>query len=266
MGTQSTLAPSDVSATTNTLRTTAVAILAAGMGKRMGNPNLAKVLAPLQSKPLLHYVLEQAECISAKIVVIVGHQRESVIEFATSVLPTVEFAVQEQQLGTGHALQQIVPLFANEPDCNIVILSGDVPLLKASTLDALLQHHCNVHAQATVLTTVVNTPTGYGRIIRDAANNVETIVEEKDATEEQKRITEINSGVYVFQSEYLFQALAELQNNNAQNEYYLTDTLHILRNQGFVVSALQTPNAYEVHGINTIADLETAAQHLTAQQ
>ncbi|MBK6760250.1 MAG: NTP transferase domain-containing protein [Ignavibacteria bacterium] len=243
-------------------RELAVAILAAGQGKRMGNPDLAKVLAPLFGKPLLGYVLEQAsELHPTHVVVIIGHQRDAVRSFVASAAPHATCVVQDQQLGTGHAVQQTAPVLENT-DTDVIILSGDVPLLTSSTLQELVTRHRSMRAVATVLTAIVPDPTGYGRIIRDNNGSVRAIVEHKDATPEQLAVNEINSGVYVVHSTELFRALANVTNSNAQGEFYLTDIISILQREKLVVEAWCAPSWEEIHGINTVADLERAAQLL----
>lgn len=241
-------------------RELAVVILAAGQGKRMGNPDQAKVLAPLNGKPLLGYVLEQASALHpTHVVVIVGHQRNAVQSFVESVSSSARCVVQDQQLGTGHAVEQTAPLLA-KLDANVIILSGDVPLLQSSTLLELVTHHERMRAVATVLTARVPNPTGYGRIIRDADGNLIAIVEHKDATDKQRAIDEINSGIYVVHSTELFEALSHVTNANVQGEYYLTDIIGILQKRHAVVEAWCAPSWEELHGINTTEDLERAAQ------
>lgn len=240
----------------------AVAILAAGQGKRMGNPNLAKVLNPLHGRPLLGYVLEQAATLDPSyVVVIVGHQRDAVQEFVATDMPSAVCVVQDQQLGTGHAVLQTSGVLANA-DCDVLILSGDVPLLTRQTLASFADNHQNSASVVSVLTATVPDPTGYGRIIRDNAGNLQRIVEHKDATEQERSVCEINSGIYIVHSSALFAALEGLSNNNAQGEYYLTDIIAILQERGNAVSAWLAPSWEELHGINTIADLEHAAQIL----
>ena len=240
----------------------AVAILAAGQGKRMGNPNLAKVLNPLKGRPLLGYVLEQAETLHpSHVVVIVGHQRESVMEFVASIMPSAVCVVQEQQLGTGHAVQQTKSVLA-DANCDVLILSGDVPLLTQETLTLFAEHHKSTGSVVSVLTAAVPDPTGYGRIIRASDGSLQRIVEHKDATDDERQVTEINSGIYIVHSQDLFSALEGLSNENAQGEYYLTDIVSILQSRGRTVSAWLAPSWEEIHGINTLVDLERAAQLL----
>lgn len=246
-------------------RELAVAILAAGQGKRMGNPNLAKVLAPLDGKPLLGYVLDQSAALSPDaLVVIVGHQREAVAAFVAESMPSASCVVQDRQLGTGHAVQQTAEVLS-ERHADVIILSGDVPLLRASTLQTLLRRHRESDAVATVLTAHVPDPTGYGRIVRDSSGKLIRIVEHKDATDEERAITEINSGIYVVRSEALFPALDRVSNANAQGEFYLTDIVGILTADGLAVDAWCAPSWEELHGINTSADLEHAAELLHNQ-
>lgn len=249
-------------------RELAVAILAAGQGKRMGNPNLAKVLAPLDGKPLLGYVLDQSAALAPNtIIVIIGHQREAVAAFVSESMPSACCVVQDRQLGTGHAVQQTAAVLSDR-HADVIILSGDVPLLSTSTLQTLLRHHRENDAVATVLTAHVPDPTGYGRIVRDSSGKLLRIVEHKDATEAERAITEINSGIYVVRSETLYPALDRVSNANAQGEFYLTDIIGILTDDGLVVDAWCAPSWEELHGINTIADLEHAAAllHKRTQQ
>jgi UDP-N-acetylglucosamine diphosphorylase/glucosamine-1-phosphate N-acetyltransferase len=228
----------------------------------MGNPNLAKVLNPLHGRPLLGYVLEQAATLGPiNIVVIVGHQRESVTAFVASEMPTAHCVVQDQQLGTGHAVLQTRTVLADSQS-EVLILSGDVPLLTAETLQAFAEHHRSSGAVASVLTAEVPDPTGYGRIVRAQSGALQRIVEHKDASDDERTITEINSGIYIVQSAELFNALDGLSNDNTQGEYYLTDIISILQTAGSQVSAWRAPSWQEIHGINTIADLEHAAQIL----
>lgn len=241
-------------------RALAVVILAAGQGKRMGNPNVAKVLAPLHGRPLLGYVLDQARALHPeKIVPIIGHQRDAVRAFVEIECPEAQCVEQVEQLGTGHAVQQTKPLLG-ALHSDVIILSGDVPLLSSQTLQVLLQAHRNGGASCTVLTTSVDDPTGYGRIVRSDEGALLRIVEHKDATPLELSIREINSGVYVVQAEELYPALDLVQNSNAQGEYYITDIINILQRRGATVIAHRTDDAIEVQGINTVADLERATE------
>lgn len=246
-------------------RELAVAILAAGQGKRMGNPNLAKVLAPLNGKPLLGYVLAQSNELSPQlVVVIVGHQREAVAAYVSEAMPRAMCVVQNQQLGTGHAVQQTAPLLATT-DTDVIILSGDVPLLRAATLQALVDRHRASDAVATVLTARVPDPAGYGRIVRSSDGHLLRIVEHKDATNDERKLDEINSGIYIVRANELYPALDRVSNANAQGEYYLTDIIGILQSEGKRVDAWCAPSWEELHGINTVADLEHAALLLNSR-
>lgn len=244
---------------TNRDRDLAVAILAAGQGKRMGTPGQAKVLALLEDRPLLGYVLEQASAVEpVAIAVIVGHQRDAVAAYVTDVAPGATCVIQEEQRGTGHAVQQTRSLFHGRP-LDILILSGDVPLLTAGTLRTLFANHRDSGASLTVLSTIVDDPTGYGRVVRDADGTVAAIVEHKDASDPQRAIREINAGIYCVKAEHLYAALDHVNADNVQQEYYLTDIVAILLSDGHPVTAVVAPDWHEVHGINTVADLERAS-------
>lgn len=227
----------------------------------MGNPDLAKVLTPLHGTPLIGYVLDQARALAPDVIVaIIGHQREAVRAYVATVAPEAQCVVQEEQRGTGHAVQQtrsiLEPLHAD-----VIILSGDVPLLSAATLRAMVQAHRDERAACTVLTTSVADPTGYGRIIRDQHHGaLLRIVEHKDATSAELLVHEINAGVYVVRTDVLFQALDRVHDTNAQGEFYLTDIIDILKHDGATVIAYHTADAVEVQGINTIADLQRAEE------
>lgn len=245
----------------------AVVIMAAGKGKRMGNPDLAKVLTLLDGKPLLQYVIEQSSSLKpAALVVVVGHQHDAVRAFVSSAYPEATCVLQSEQLGTGHAVQQAKDCVVNHLESgdntasNVLILSGDVPLLTSTTLAALLDHHLRSAAALTVLSTTVPNPFGYGRIVRDSKGELQSIVEQKDATASETTLNEINSGVYVVRTGPLFDALDRVRNANAQHEYYLTDIVGILKSDGARVEAFHTQRWEEVHGINTAADLARAAE------
>lgn len=247
--------------TEHTLSTTplAVVILAAGKGKRMGDPERAKVLTPLFSKPLLGYVLDQAAPLApSRIVVIIGHQRHAVRTFVSEYSPTSTCAEQLEQLGTGHAVMQTRQALDGF-DGDVLILSGDVPLVRTSTLQHLVQQHRASGATATVLSARVPDATGYGRIVRDGQGALQSIIEHKDANDEQRSIDEINSGIYVVDANALFDALSHVGNSNAQQEYYLTDIIGIFGAQCMTISAWCGPSWEELHGINTPADLQRAA-------
>lgn len=233
----------------------AVAILAAGKGKRMGNPDTAKVMTLLKGQPLIQYVMDQTAALNAsKVVVIVGHQKQAVQEFVSAYRQGTYFVEQTEQLGTGHAVMQTKALL-DLPDLNVLILSGDVPLLSSETLADLLNQHVQHNAAATVLSTSLSDPTGYGRVVTSANNEFEKIVEHKDASPAELLVSEINSGVYVVKARDLFHSLSLVSNSNAQGEYYLTDIIKILKDQSKKVIRVHTNNEWEVQGINTPADL-----------
>lgn len=241
----------------------ATVILAAGQGKRMNNPDSPKVLAELNGKPLIKYVLELTQKINAeKNVVIVGHKKELIIDFVNSLKDNkIEFAEQNEQLGTGHAVDQSREILQNFVG-NILILCGDVPLIKSNTIMNFIEQYENSESDISVLSMIANNPKGYGRIIRDDENNFLAITEEKDANETKKLIREVNSGIIIAKADLLYNALSKLQNNNAQGEYYLTDVIDIIRSMGKKVTAFSTTNFDELQGINTFEDLERAKSFL----
>lgn len=240
-----------------------VLILAAGLGTRMRS-DLAKVLHELDGRPLINHVCRTAAALAPKtIYVVIGHQGE---EVEAAVLgeahgQEIEFVTQEQQLGTGDAVNA-ARAFLEESDSTLVVLSGDVPMIRPETLAALVQHHhryLDRGASCTILTVRLPDPTGYGRVIRGDAGGFERIVEQKDATEEEKQVTEINAGIYCFDSKKLFSALRAVSNNNAQGEYYLTDVPALLKDAGEDVAVFQFNDAQEIEGVNNrvqLADLE----------
>lgn len=237
----------------------ATIILAAGKGKRMKS-DLPKVLHPINGRPMIHYVIDVAEQIgSQRIVLIIGHKKEMVEEATRD--REVEYVVQREQLGTGHAVLQTRPLFEDFHG-DILVLSGDVPLLRAETLRQLIRTHQEENPLATLLTAEMDDPTGYGRVIRDDHGLVSRIVEEKDASPREKAIREINVGIYLFKARPLFKTLPLIDNNNAQREYYLPDVLKIYVQRGERVAALLTPDVEETHGINNVEQLKQAEQIL----
>jgi bifunctional UDP-N-acetylglucosamine pyrophosphorylase/glucosamine-1-phosphate N-acetyltransferase len=236
-------------------------VLAAGKGTRMKS-DLPKVLHRLAGRPLLDHVLDTAaEAGIDHTVVVVGHEAELVR--STCARPGLSFALQQPQLGTGHAVQMGMPQVRPGGWC--VVLAGDVPLLRASTLARLIDETLATGAAATVLTCVVDDAGAYGRIIKDAQGLVVKIVEARDATPEEKAIGEYNSGVFCFRTGDLVEALASLRTDNDQGEYYLTDTVAFLVGQGRQVAAVQTDDPDEVIGINTVDELAAAERLLGAR-
>jgi UDP-N-acetylglucosamine diphosphorylase/glucosamine-1-phosphate N-acetyltransferase len=234
-------------------------ILAAGKGTRMKS-DLAKVMHVLDGKPLLYYSIAAAkEAGAEKIVAIIGHQADDVREkFANSGCIFVE---QKPQLGTGHAVLQAKDVLAGYKGLT-VILCGDVPLLKATTIKALVDNHLAAGAVVSVLTTIPPPPHAYGRIVKDNKGNVLKIVEHKDATKEQKKIGEINTGIYCVDTGFLFSALGKVNNNNQQHEYYLTDIVEIACREGQKVKSYLVSDYMEVMGINTVEELSRAEKYL----
>lgn len=245
----------------------AVVVLAAGKGTRMNNPGKAKVMFTLSGVPMIDYVIRQAIALHAEpIVAVVGYEKQGVVHYLSSTFPQrVVFAEQNEQLGTGHAVAQAQKALAGCTG-NILILSGDVPLLRADTLRAFAESHEQHKAVLSVLAVEAADPTGYGRIVRDANGQFERIVEHKDATEQERAICDINSGIYIVQAQHLFLALEQVQNKNAQGEYYLTDIVDILRKQGHSVHAWRSTAFGEVQGINTVEQLAAAEEYLLAAQ
>ncbi|HZV11633.1 MAG TPA: sugar phosphate nucleotidyltransferase [Candidatus Kapabacteria bacterium] len=242
----------------------AIVILAAGQGTRMKDPSKAKVLYPVSGKPMIDYVIKRAaELTPEKIVLIVGYRKELVIEHIQKSFPVspIEFALQEPQLGTGHAVMQAETCLRNFTG-NVLILYGDVPMLSGQTLRKLIESHATARAAATVLTADLQDPTGYGRIIRSANGALEKIVEHKDATELERSVKEVNSGIYVFDKEKLFDALENITPANAQGEYYLTDVIGIFRKKGLTVAAVKADKPYEILGINSLDQLQEAEAYL----
>lgn len=238
----------------------AILIMAAGKGTRMKS-DLPKVLHRANNKPVIEYVLETAGRLRPdRTIVIVGHEAQKVRKTISSYPVTT--VLQQPQLGTGHAVMQaenLLKQFKGE----VVILSGDAPLVRSTTLENLIAFHRGNHAAATVLTAVLEDPSGYGRIIRKPeSEEVIKIVEHRDATTEEREIKEINSGVYVFDAEVLFDALGQIGSDNAQGEYYLTDVFAVCFGKGSKVCGWRVECADEIRGINTPEQLREAEELL----
>ena len=244
----------------------AVIILAAGKGKRMRS-HLPKVLHPLVNRPLLSHVIDLAKGLNPeRIIVVIGHGAERIREvFTPPAFPPlqggesggVEFVEQKEQLGTGHAVQQTGESL-RDYDGNILILSGDVPLLKTDTIRKLIKIHTESDAVVTVLTSEVDNPSGYGRVVRDSNRRAVNIIEEKDASPEIKKITEINSGIYCFKKDFMFDALKKIDKNNIQQEYYLTDVVGLAFKSSLKIETLIAEDPNEIVGINTQEELKEA--------
>ena len=229
-------------------------ILAAGMGTRMKS-KMPKVLHKVCGKPLSKWVIDASKAAGAdKVCAVVGHKAETVKEVLGDVC---EFALQAEQKGTGHAVIQAIDVIKNSKG-EVVILNGDTPLITAETINKAIEYHKNNGNQATVITAILDDATGYGRIVRDNDGSVLKIVEQKDASEEEKKINEVNSGMYVFDAQSLVYALDKITPNNAQGEYYLTDTLEILLSAGKKIGGYAISDNDEIRGINDRVQLNEA--------
>ncbi len=236
-----------------------VAILAAGKGTRMKSAR-PKVLHEVAGLPMIEHVLAAASRLSpASITIVVGHQGETV-RGALAAHGHIEFVVQEPQLGTAHALLTTEPLLRDQTG-TLVLLSGDVPALTASTLKELVETHTRTGAATTVVTAHVAQPHGYGRIVRDGGK-IARIVEEKDASAAVRAITEINAGIYAFDLAGLFDAIRSIGAANAQREYYLPDLVAIHRDAGRVVETVTVDDAADIQGINSRAELASVGRSL----
>ncbi|HET6718481.1 MAG TPA: NTP transferase domain-containing protein, partial [Rhodocyclaceae bacterium] len=237
-----------------------IVILAAGQGKRM-HSHLAKVLHPLAGKSLVRHVIDTARQLAPdRLCLVVGHGGEAVK--AAMAAPDLSFAVQAEQLGTGHAVLQAAPLL--DRSGVTLILYGDVPLITAGSLQKIV---ANAADGICVLTVELNDPTGYGRIVRDAAGRVTHIVEQKDATAEQRAIREVNTGIMAVDTAHLLRWLAALNNDNAQGEYYLTDIIAMAAGEGIAIKTTHPLGEWEVLGVNNklqLADLERRHQRRIA--
>lgn len=228
-------------------------ILAAGMGTRMKS-NMPKVLHKVCGKPLCKWVIDASKAAGAdRVCAVIGHGADMVKE---TLGDTCEYALQSEQKGTGHAVKMAAD-FIKTAD-KVVILNGDTPLIKAETIKKAVEYNAAKGEMATVITAILPDATGYGRIVRDADGGVLKIVEQKDASDEEKKIREINSGMYVFDAKSLAFALEKITPNNAQGEYYLTDTLEILLNAGKKVGAYAIEDNDEIRGINDRVQLNEA--------
>lgn len=235
-------------------RPTAV-ILAAGEGTRMKSGK-AKVLHQVCGKSMIRHVVDAVKNAGLdKIIVVIGHQAEAVRDELEG--EGVSFAVQKERLGTGHAVMQAGSLL-DRHEGTVMILAGDTPLLRSETLREFYEFHGREGVSATVMSAVMDNADGYGRVIRDGKGDLLGIVEHGDATKEQKRIREINSGLFCFESADLFSALNKVDRRNVQGEYYLTDVMAILRGEGKRIAVYRCPRNTEVLGINDCDQLETA--------
>ena len=229
--------------------------MAAGLGTRMKS-NRAKVLHELGGAPLIAHVVRAAQALEPRsIIVIVGHQAEEVERAALAeVGELASFVVQEKQRGTGDAVESARSLLENS-DSLVLVLSGDVPMIRVETLQKFIEHHNDTRSACSILSVRLENPTGYGRIVRDESGAFRKIVEQRDATEEERQVREINSGIYCFEAKELYRALRKVEPKNDQGEYYLTDVAEIILASGGTVSVFVINDPREVSGVNTRAEL-----------
>lgn len=232
----------------------AIVILAAGLGTRMKS-NKAKVLHKVCGKPMVNYVVETASKIAgSNLVLVVGHQADKVQQ-TVSDLGSFGYAYQKEQLGTGHAVLCALPLLPDRCQ-QVLILYGDVPLIKAETLSTLIRVHSDEKRDISILAVEFEDPRGYGRILLDESGRVRAIVEEADASAQQKRIRLINTGIYCVKKEFLLRAVPRIKSDNAQGEIYLTDIVGIAYNEKRPIGVTVGGDPFEVIGINTIQELK----------
>ena len=231
-----------------------ICILAAGKGTRM-NSSLPKVLHEINNKPLINHVIETSMSLSPeKIIAIIGYKKELVKQSIAKY--SIDYAYQEEQKGTAHAIEQCLEQI-QETSGNTLVLSGDVPFITKETLDILVNTHNRNNSLASLISAKMDNPSGYGRIVRDDDNKFTRIVEHKDANSEQLDIMEINSGIYMFDSEILCEKILLIKNNNNQQEYYLTDIFDFVDKDR--ISVIKTTNVQEINGINTLEQLKNIA-------
>ena len=228
-------------------------ILAAGKGTRMKSDRL-KVAHEVAGKPIVQCVIDTVNGLSVdRIFVVVGHQAELLKSVITD--DNITFIAQGEQLGTGHAVMQVIPELKANADDTVFVLAGDCPLIHADTIRGLIAVHQGQRSAATVLSARLSEPGMYGRILRGKSFDLEGIKEAKDCDDEELSINEINTGVYAFQYDALVEALSQVTDNNSQQEYYLTDVIHILKQKGVMVGAYCTEDPDAVTGVNTRQDL-----------
>ncbi|HWR83563.1 MAG TPA: NTP transferase domain-containing protein [Candidatus Deferrimicrobium sp.] len=240
------------------MRDRAAIVLAAGKGKRMKS-DLPKVLHLIHGRPMITILMDTLVKLHfSKLVVVIGFKGE-LVEKSLAGYP-VSLVWQRQQLGTGHAVEMTRPILGEFEGTTLVAL-GDVPFLSAASIERLFDIHRRTKAAATCLSAVIDEPAGYGRIVREGDTDIlKEIVEDKEASDQVRRIREINTGTFCFDNQHLFSALREVDNSNVQREYYLTDTINILRRNKLAAAVVTADNADEVLGINSVEQLEILAR------
>ncbi len=234
-------------------------ILAAGKGTRMKSETTPKVLHQIMGKTLLGYVMDNVKNFVSEQFIIVGHHADEVEQFVKCNYQNAKTVLQSPQLGTGHAVSMVCPELVNY-DGLVIILCGDTPLVREETLKAFVEFHKTNNSDITVMSTIFDNPTNYGRIIREEDNSLKCIVEEKDATPEQKAVKEVNAGIYCLDWKKVKDAFGQLKSNNAQGEYYLTDIISWGKGQNLNVSAYILQNSDEIYGINSRQNLAVATK------
>ena len=239
----------------------AAIILAAGKGVRMRS-DLPKVFHRLLDRPILDHVIQTVKALNpSRVFVVVGYKKELIMDYFKDA--GVGFVIQAEQLGTGHAVMQAESQL-KDFEGEILVLAGDVPLLRSETLKELIEFHREHKASATDLTAKLPDAGNYGRVVRDAEGHILKIVEKKDASQQELEIREINTGTFCFDSKVLFEVLKEIKPENVQKEYYLTDTIEIMRKKGLPVFACKASDYKETLGINTKEQLQELENHLKA--
>lgn len=227
-------------------------IMAAGKGTRMKSKN-SKLIQKIYGKEVVKRAVENAKKANiTDVIAVVGYQKEQVMNVLGN---EVKYVEQKEMLGTGHAVMQAIPFLKGKKG-KVLVLNGDVPILKPETINKLVEKSTTRKEYATVLTAIYDNPTGYGRILRDEGQNVKGIIEEKDATDEQRKIQEINAGIYCFDIQELLKALTNLTTNNAQGEYYITDIIKIMNDKGLKTGSLVVEDNTEILGVNDRVQLQ----------
>ncbi len=241
-------------------------VLAAGKGTRMGGDR-PKVAYPVAGHPMVWWVVNACRDASVeRCVVVIGYRGQDVRQaLADQDQAGCVFVEQHEQHGTGHATQMAQPLFEGQPPTDVFVLPGDGPLIRGETLSRVLSTHRASNAAATVTTAVLDDPTGYGRVLRHPDGSYQAIVEQKDATDQQRLVREINTGYYCFRSDLLFEALGKVRNANAQKEYYLTDVPGLLKQAGKKIAIVEVANPDEIRGVNDPQQLAEVDRILQAR-